>query len=479
MLVRDLFFGALSIEFFELLDGECWCIVGANGSGKSLFAAVLSGEVDAPGAKWEERPESVHCVSFEAAQARYEEERQNDDTDFLDRQDWGSTGYQILKESGASDADLTALCEKFCSLDLLERGCRQYSSGEWRRIELLKAILLRPSLLILDEPFEALDERNRIELLEILERLVKGGQKIVLLLNRLAEVPIFCHRLALLQQGKLVASGPRDELLSSAAFLQLFAFDRERVKELPEATVSQIPDPLVEAKSLSVAYDGIIQFAPFDWKLRPGEHTRIVGPNGSGKSTLLQLLTGDHPQCYGNDLTVVGYRRGTGESIWDVKARIGIVSPALHRDYRAAADVLSVVLSGLFDSIGLYQKPSPLDVKRAEQWLELFDLHRVSRRAFRSLSYGQQRLVLIARALIKQPPLLILDEPTQGLDDLNRKLVLLYLERLVALKRSTLLFVSHHQDEVIVGFRHELRFIATTNPREKFRVELGVLSADC
>ncbi|MCE9944141.1 ATP-binding cassette domain-containing protein, partial [Aeromonas rivipollensis] len=169
-----------------------------------------------------------------------------------------------------------------------------------------------------------------------------------------------------------------------------------------------------------------------------------------GKSTLLALITGDHPQGYSNDLRLFGVRRGSGESIWEIKRHIGLVSPALHLDYRVHCSVQTVILSGFYDSIGLYTRPGDRQLALANQWLALLGLKDQGALPFHALSFGQQRLVLIARALVKHPPLLILDEPLQGLDPLNRHLVREMVVRLIG-EGTQLLFVSHHPEDAPPG----------------------------
>ena len=173
----------------------------------------------------------------------------------------------------------------------------------------------------------------------------------------------------------------------------------------------------------------------------------IEGPNGSGKSSLLEMITGDHPQAYSNDLHLFGRRRGSGETVWDIKKNVGVVSARLHRDYRVGGSVEEVLLSGLFDSIGVYQKPEPSDRARAMAWLAWLELGLAPSAAFRELSFGQQRLVLIARAAIKVPPLVVMDEPTSGLDAENRLRALELVESLCTQRKSTLLMVTHRADE--------------------------------
>ena len=182
----------------------------------------------------------------------------------------------------------------------------------------------------------------------------------------------------------------------------------------------------------------------------------ILGPNGSGKSTLMQLITGDCTQCYSNDIEVLGYKRGSGESIWQLKQDMGIVSSEFHRQYRVKGELLNVVLSGFFDSIGLYQKAENYQINIAKQWLKMVGLSTYQNTMFQDLSYGEQRLALIARALVKAPFLLILDEPTQGLDEINRHRVLNFLEVIAKQKHSTLILVSHRKDEHLSIFKNHI-----------------------
>ena len=209
---------------------------------------------------------------------------------------------------------------------------------------------------------------------------------------------------------------------------------------------------------VSIVYGERVLFEGLNWCIKPGEHWAIEGPNGSGKTSLLQLITGDNPQCYRNQLMVFGMRRGSGETIWDIKQYIGLVSASLQWDYRASTNVLSTVISGLYDSIGLYRATGDVDKQLALQWLDVIGLRHRANQSLQHLSYGEQRLVLIARALIKQPALLILDEPCQGLDDPSRHLVLAFLQRLAVQRMITLLYVTHQPKEIPEAFVRRLEF---------------------
>ena len=164
----------------------------------------------------------------------------------------------------------------------------------------------------------------------------------------------------------------------------------------------------------------------------------------------------DHPQCYVNDIFVFGFQRGNGESIWQIKQYIGYVSTALQWDYRVSVNVRNVIISGFYDSIGLYTKPVDTEVVIADQWLALLGMSDRADQPFNKLSYGDQRLLLIARAMVKHPPLLILDEPCLGLDEMNRQLVLALIEKICAGTGTSVLYVNHHPEDKIAGIDNYL-----------------------
>lgn len=463
MRISDLKASSLYIQDWEIQSGEAWCILGGNASGKGLLASVLTGELKPESGEIDELPRPVSWVSFEQQHAFYEEELRNDDTDFIDRLDTGSTGLQVLLRSGCSRSVAIELANRLGVGYILDRGYRLLSSGEARKLLLLKEIAAGPEMLILDEPYEGLDPESTKQVNALAASLVQEGHLILLLVNRLHDVPDWTTHLGILQKGELIASGKRTKIASKPELRQLFEFNESNVPELPPPLEKEPSfDPILELRDGKVQYGDTLQFSELNWTLRPGEHTLITGPNGAGKSTLLQLVSGDHPQCYCNDLKILGFQRGTGESIWDIKRHIGLVSASLHRDYRAPGNAVTTVVSGFFDSIGLYKRPTAQQLKLASGWLRIMGLDQQANTSFRQLSWGQQRLVLIARGLIKQPPLMILDEPTQGLDDLNRHLVLAFIQRLAALKRTTLLFVSHRQDEHLPLFKRRIIFTKST-----------------
>jgi molybdate transport system ATP-binding protein len=214
-------------------------------------------------------------------------------------------------------------------------------------------------------------------------------------------------------------------------------------------------------KDIHVAYGDCVVLDGLNWTVRRGENWAVVGPNGSGKSTLLSLITGDNLQVYANEVRLFGKRRGEGESVWTVRQRIGVVSPELQLRYRKPGTVREVALSGFFDSIGLYRQPDSDQEALADRWLGSLSLTDRAQRPYAHLSYGEKRLVLIVRAMVKSPELLILDEPCQGLDGANRTRVLSLMEEIGNRGDTSLIYVTHHEEEMIPCIGHVLRLVKT------------------
>jgi molybdate transport system ATP-binding protein len=221
----------------------------------------------------------------------------------------------------------------------------------------------------------------------------------------------------------------------------------------------------VELRQVSVRYGETVALDRVSWTMRQGEHWGLLGPNGSGKSTLLELIHGDNLQAYANEVWLFGRRRGArageaGESLWEIRDRLGFVSARQQTGYRRSLPVLEAVASGFFDSIGLYRRPSQAQLASSERWIDRLGLAEIAARPLLQLSYGQRRLVLIARAMVKEPELLILDEPCAGLDPENRRIVLGLIDRIGGQTDTSLLYVSHRQDELPRCLTHRLRLRA-------------------
>jgi len=335
----------------------------------------------------------------------------------------------------------------------------QLSTGESRKLLILQKIFSGIELLVCDNPFDSLDVQSCETLSKALARLSLGKVTVLLMLSNRQDIPDWCKQLAFIERGQLSVIGQLNDIDTQKQLDALLTPIADE-KSWPES-IKQLSDYafpyLVKLNQGTVHYNGVNVFENLDVFIKPLQHTLITGANGSGKSTLMQLITGDCPQCYSNDIQVLGYQRGSGESIWELKKQMGIVSSELHRQYRVNSELLTVVISGFYDSIGVYQQPTQEQIDIARQWLDKVGLLSEQKTLFQSLSYGEQRLALIARALVKSPYLLILDEPTQGLDELNRHRVLNFLEHLATQKHSTMLLVSHRKDEFLTIFEQHIQ----------------------
>ncbi|UPW18409.1 ATP-binding cassette domain-containing protein [Agarivorans sp. TSD2052] len=452
----------LSIKHWELAHGQHWAIFGHSGSGKSLLGAWLSGDLDAEQGRYSGRPERVGLVSLEQQQALLAQELAEDDSDFTDQVDVGHSVAELLSRKARNTQHMANVVQQCDLTSLMTRGFRLLSTGETRRLMLALALLDEPQLLILDEPFAGLDLTHQQQLLILLEQLAKRCQ-LVIITSRDEELPSVISHVAVLDEQGLsqqltteqwLTHPERQSLEQQASRQSSVIIDALRHHHQPD-----LPQVLFSIQQGKVTYAGVPIFSDLNWRIAPGQHWQIRGPNGCGKSTLLNLIFGDHPQCYSNQIEVLGYQRGTGESIWDIKQHIGMVSAGLHLQYRVNCSALEVVLSGLFDSIGVYQKPSELEIEKARLWLQLFGMGHLEKHYFKSLSYGQQRLLIIARALVKAPTLLLLDEPCQGLDFLHRRTVLNALELVAKHNLSHLVYVTHHLDDCLPSIQHYVDFI--------------------
>jgi molybdate transport system ATP-binding protein len=440
---------------WKLEPGQVWAIIGTSGSGKSALAATLAGAGELTSGTIYGLFENVGIVSLESQAELIDRERLRDDSDITDRVNDGTAVSEMLDEVSV-DADLlTKLIDIFGLVPLMDRGFRKLSTGETRKLLITRALTSKPALVVIDGPFEGLDAQTMPLLSDIL-RSVSVETPLLLVINRLDELPEFVTHVAYLEKGRLVSTTETGDKATLDLIAQHFHLKTSKIsipEAIPVETASELnsADPLVNIRNASIRYTDNLVFENLDWRIEPGQHWQLTGPNGSGKTCLLNLITGDHPQCYNNDIFVCGYQRGSGESIWDIKQHIGYVSSALQWDYRVSISCRNVIISGFYDSIGLYVTATDLQIEIANQWLEVLGLRDHASQPFKQCSYGDQRLLLIARAMVKHPHLLILDEPCFGLDDMNRQLVLALIEKICADSETTVIYVNHHAEDHIAG----------------------------
>jgi molybdate transport system ATP-binding protein len=451
----------------QINPDEHWAIVGANGSGKSSLGRLLCDGLEVVSGSYHTAAKSGF-VSFEKVNEILDLERYHDDSDFIGFVDPGTRVAQFIvgTDGGpAQEEKLAVLSRQLDFTGILDRGLKFLSTGEMRKVVICKALMQDPELLVLDEPFDGLDQKSCQVLKDLVASCAEKGIRIILLLNRFSEIVPETTHIAYINDCRIIMAGPKDELLESEALLRFHAFHYTLPSQLPEIdSASVIPPlapevPLITMKNVSVHYGDKSVLTQFDWTVAPGQHWRISGPNGAGKSTLLSLVSGDNSQAYANDISLFGIKRGSGESVWDIKKRIGLVSTSLQQDYRVGVTVRIVVISGFFDSIGVYNQFSKRQQEIALDWLVMLHMEKHLDTPFRNLSYGEQRLVLLARAMVKQPNLLILDEPCQGLDDINREMVLKLIDHLGKTGSTQILYVTHHQEDHLPCITNSLELV--------------------
>ena len=294
-----------------------------------------------------------------------------------------------------------------------------------------------------------MDRPSREELEKTINRLVEHKVPVIMVTHRLDAVPSGISHVICLKDNRVVAKGTRNRTLTPELVADLYGPMKQpkAPDSLPGSKPEKAPAELIRMKNVTVKFNGKPVFHGLDWCVRRGENWMVSGPNGAGKTTLLSLISGDHTQAYSNEIYLFGRRRGTGESIWEIKKRIGLVSSEFQMSYRQNISVEEVILSGFFDSVGLYRRPSSRQKKTAAEWIRTLGIARLREQVFTRLSFGEQKMVLIARAMVKSPLLLILDEPCQGLDPANRRRVLDLIDRIGVKRRTTILYVTHHPEE--------------------------------
>ena len=484
---------------FTLEEGEHIAIVGRNGAGKSMFVDIITGRhpafpnmvtygFDAP-------YDNIKYISFRDTYGG-----DNDRTYFL-QQRWNQmeideetpTVASKLEEAyqlaGTDTPERRALQQHIYKLFHLESLLDKYiillSSGELRKYKLASSLFTDPRVLIMDNPFIGLDAETRDQLKELLATLSEERHlQIILVLSRYDEIPDFITHVVEVRDMHVLPKVSRESFYNNQYPItnNRYTITNNQYpitnnqypitgnRELPKGQnpegektvngywllVNGTPLPVIEFKDVSIRYGSRTILKDLTWTVNQGERWALSGQNGSGKSTLLSLVCADNPQRYACDITLFGHKRGSGNSIWDIKKHIGYVSPEMHRSYRQDIPAIRIVASGLQDTIGLYAKPNEAEYDICRQWMDVFGIGHLADRTFLKMSSGEQRLVLLARAFVKDPDLLILDEPLHGLDNYNRRLVNDVIETFCQRPDKTLIFVTHYQEELPAVIDHAI-----------------------
>lgn len=450
----------------DLKDGEHIALVGPNAAGKSLLVDLLTGKypLRQGSLTYDFRPSATRTAYDNIKYIAFRDTYGAADGNYYYQQRWNQTEHdevplvsELIGKSRNPEWE-QKLFDLFQLQPLLDKKIILLSSGELRKFQLVKALLTAPRILIMDNPFIGLDAPTRQLLGDLMQRLSEmQSLQIVLVLSMLDDVPEFITHVIPVEEKQVGAKLTREEYLTRFRATdtlrkvqdeELFATLQQRIAALPYTHTNFTGDEVVRLHRVSIRYGERTILNELDWLVRRGEKWALSGQNGSGKSTLLSLVCADNPQSYACDISLFGRKRGTGESIWEIKQHIGYVSPEMHRAYLKNLPTVEIVASGLHDTIGLYKRPRPEEQEACLWWMDIFGIAHLRDVPFLQLSSGEQRLALLARAFVKDPELLILDEPLHGLDTYNRRRVKRIIEAFCRRRDKTLLMVTHYDSEL-------------------------------
>jgi molybdate transport system ATP-binding protein len=429
---------------------EQWLITGSSGSGKTVLAHCLTGKHFYSGQIDFYFPKK-NIVLVEQ-QHRFKNLSNTNDLYYQQRFNSSDSENTItvdeeLKENALTENFLENECLDILHVrELLKKPLIQLSNGENKRTQLAIALLEQPEFLILDNPFTGLDVEGRKILHQIIQSISQKGVHI-LLISTNQEIPENITHVACLEKGEIIFACKKEEFHLPNKIRSISKLDSNLLKQLKQLNEAAF-DFAIKMVNVNVQYDDKKILAQINWTVRNAERWNLSGPNGAGKSTLLSLITADNPQAYANEIYLFDKRRGSGESIWDIKKKIGFVSPELHLYFDFSATCYEVIASGLFDTIGLFRQVNDTQKGKISLWLHLLELEKLQSKRLAQLSLGEQRRALLARALIKNPPLLILDEPCQGLDDEQTDYFKNLIDQICESFRTTLVYVSHYKHQI-------------------------------
>ena len=458
---------------FSVNKGEHWAIVGESGSGKSALLQTIAGNLSAAGGivhyhffedYINQHPDQkgyiTHHKLVALVEPRHHFRNLSNTTEFYYQQRYNSSDSEdaltvneyLNTIKPLIDGNTYWSFEKIATVlkleSLKEKQLIKLSNGEGKRLRIAAALMKNPVLLLLDSPLTGLDIETRQEFNSIIGEIATSGITIVMATSP-DELPDIITNVAALKNSSINWKGSKDQFKSNFDVLpQTVSVDKNEIKALLNLNAASSYSQIVSMKNVTIKYGEKIILDNVNWDIKPGDKWALLGHNGAGKSTLLSLINGDNPQAYANDIILFDRKRGSGESIWDIKQKTGFVSPELHQYFPTDNSCLQVIESGYYDTLGLFRPSNTARAETALRWMKALEIDKYARALLKNIPASAQRLCLLARALIKNPPLLIFDEPCQGMDSHQVQHFKTLIDTICSLSNVTLIYVTHYQHEI-------------------------------
>jgi molybdate transport system ATP-binding protein len=448
-------------------ENEQWLIVGQSGSGKTTLLNTIAGKHPVGTGTVDiladlNKDSYANPVCLVATKHQFKDITNSNNLYYQQRfnsQDANQTltVTQSLQNKATDTNEFWTVSKVAELLDLdflLEKGLIQLSNGETKRLRLAVALLSQPRILLLDDPIAGLDHQTQLRFSSIFNEIVRSGISVVMTGSG-TSIPDTITHVAIMQQGTIINRMPVNKYNHQSDTVSTVR-NYQQIQLLVEPHSAPAYQCVVKMDKVTITYGEHTLLKQINWLVKPGERWALFGHNGAGKSTLLSLINGDNPQAYANDIVLFDKKRGTGESIWDIKRKIGFVSPELYQYFPTDQSALQVVESGYYDTQGLFRPSQATKAANAMEWLKALQIEHYAHQLLKNLPASAQRLSLLARALIKMPDLLILDEPCQGLDQQQRQQFNELIDVVVQTAGLTLIYVTHYANELPASISHTL-----------------------
>lgn len=458
---------------FSVNRGENWALIGESGSGKSALLLMIAGKLHISAGNihyyfhedylQEHRSDDAHLTFHKLigfVEPRHHFRNLSNTSDFYYQQRYNSSDSEDALTVEEYLGSIKHYSEtpgywnlprvmQMLDLEILKtKQLIKLSNGETKRLLIAAALIKNPVILLLDNPLTGLDVKTRAEFNQIIADIISSGITVIMATSPF-EIPAPITNVAVLKDGAISQQMlARDFNSSTFAKVDKGSLDLEELSAL--LNISPIPsyEWVVRMNNINITYGEKEILKNVNWQIRQGDHWALLGPNGAGKSTLLSLVNGDNPQAYANDIILFDRKRGTGESIWDIKSKTGFVSPELYQYFPTDNSCLQVIESGFYDTMGLFRPSDPKKSTIALRWMKALEIDRYARVMLKNIPASAQRLCLLARALIKNPTLLIFDEPCQGMDLHQQLHFKMLVDTICELSNVTLIYVTHYQNEI-------------------------------